>query len=307
MRPKRLIWLAFVFITAVTAFLFLPFNRSGIREENVLVPIEIVNIPPGLTLLEISSNDIEIRIHGPETGGDSFKPPAAYTIDLSNTPEGPSTIPIEKAAFQLANGIELKKIDPQFILVKLEKILSRQLPVSIVTTGKVAPECYISEMVVSPASVIIRGPKSAIASMEMVPTKPIDIDGLQESTKKETSLNLPDHVEADLTPAIVLIDIFVKEAIISRKYENIAVKSKGSPLQVSISPSAINLEITGPRKVLDRLENEGRIEPYVDCTGLQPGVFARPAIISLPLKTALEKAYPEIFTVTITVQNPSGD
>lgn len=306
MHPKRLIWPLSVFIAIIAALLFFQFNPAGNHEENILIPLEIKNIPPGLMLLETSTRDIEIRIRGLKTGSKEDRPQAVYTIDLSNTPEGSSTIPIDRTVFRLASGTELIEVDPRFVLVKLEKEISRQLPVSVVTSGKVAPECYVSEMVVSPASVIIRGPKSVIVPMETIPTKPIDLDGLQESTKKETSLSLPDIVKTDLKPAIVLVDVYLKEQIISRQYEKVAVKSKGSPLQISISPSEINLEITGPVKVLDRLENEGRIEPYVDCTGLEPGVFARPAIISLPLKTVLEKAQPEIFTVTVTVQNPSG-
>ena len=191
MRSKRLIWIAVLVIAAATLLALFQFNRPGVREENILVPLEIVNVPPGLVLLELSTRDIDVHLSSPAGGKTQADLLTSYTIDLAKATQGEITLPIDKDAFQLPAGGELLSVDPRFVRIKLDREIARQLPVSAVTAGTVAPEFRISEMVVSPPTVVIRGPRSLVAPLEHIPTKPIEVGDLYETIKKETSLDLP--------------------------------------------------------------------------------------------------------------------
>ncbi|MBU4185867.1 MAG: hypothetical protein KKC23_06680 [Proteobacteria bacterium] len=182
--------------------------------------------------------------------------------------------------------------------VKVEKETKKELPVIVSFSGKPAPG-FFTYAVTKPSSVMLKGPENILGPIEKIFTKPIDVNGLSESFKKEIALDLPECLDIISFSGIILAEVFIEEQIVAREFKNIPVKGKDSTYTFSITPPAIDIEVKGPVNVLEKLYQENGLEVCVDLKGLKPGVYVRRASIILPVKTILVGVKPEIFTVKI--------
>ncbi len=295
---RNLKWLLLCCVLGVCIFVLYP--SLSLHETDIFVPVDPGQIPAGLTLTGPPLKGIEVRVHAPKSTISSLSHvKIRYVLDLSGVDVGVSSIPINRDYIQLPKGVSIDRITPTFLTVKVEKEVTKELPVKIAYTGKPATGFSASGAVAKPLSVTLRGPESILVPMTEVLTKPIDIKGLSEPFKKEIALNLPENIEIVSPSGIVLAEIFIEETIVTRTFNDIMVEGKDTPYNYSITPAAIHIEVEGPVNVLETLQAKKGIKVYVDLKGLKPGVYVRRAVITLPVKTTLVGVKPEIFTVKI--------
>jgi len=276
------------------------YPRLTLHETDIFVAVGPDQIPSGLTLSGPPLKGIEVRVRGPKSTVLTLADiNIRYVLDLSGVDVGVTSIPINSDRISLPMGVSIDKITPAFLTVKIEKEVTKELPVNIAYTGKPATGFSAVGAVAKPLSVTVRGPESILDPMTEIPTKPIDIKGLSESFKKEIALNLPENIEIVSPSGIVFAEIFIEETIITRAFKDIVVEGKDTPYSYSITPAAIHIEVKGPANILETLQDKQGIQVYVDLKGLTPGVYVRPAVITLPVNTTLVGVKPEIFTVKI--------
>ncbi len=278
---------------------FLLWHDSPFHETDIFIPIDPGKIPDGLSITCPPLKGLEVRISCPESlvkTLSEIKP--RYLLDLSNINEGVNNIPIRKDDIKLPSGISIINITPSFLTVKVEKELKKELPVIVSFSGKPAPG-FFTYAVTRPSSVMLKGPENILGPIEKIFTKPVDVNGLSESFKKEVALDLPECLDIISFSGIILAEVFIEEQIEAREFKNIPVKGKDSTYTFSITPSAIDIEVKGPVNVLEKLYQENGLEVCVDLKGLKPGIYVRRASIILPVKTILVGVKPEIFTVKI--------
>jgi YbbR domain-containing protein len=143
------------------------------------------------------------------------------------------------------------------------------------------------------------GPETVLSSIDAVLTKPIDINGRSESFRKETALDLEAGLEVCASSGIILAEIYIAEKKITRRFTDILVEGENTPLNFSISPPTITIEIKGPQKIVENLQPEKDIRVLVELKDLNPGVYVRRATITLPVKTSLVIVEPKLFTVKL--------
>jgi len=278
---------------------FLLWHDSPFHETDIFIPIDLGKIPDGLSITDPPLKGIEVRIRCPESLVKTLSEiKLRYLIDLSDINEGVNNIPIRKDGIKLPSGISIINITPSFLTVKVEKELKKELPVIVSFSGKPAPG-FFTYAVTRPSSVMLKGPENILGPIEKIFTRPVDVNGLSESFKKEIALDLPECLDIISFSGIILAEVFIEEQIVSREFKNIPVKGKDSTYTFSITPPVIDIEIKGPVNVLEKFYQENGLEVCVDLKGLKPGVYVRRASIVLPVKTILVGVKPEIFTVKI--------
>lgn len=270
------------------------------QEANLFLPVQAVGIPAGLTITGPPLQRLDVRVRGPKSvietlGNLKLK----YFLDLSEVDIGIKTIPIETKSILLPKGISVVAVHPSSITIRIEKEIQKELPVVISYTGKPASGFFVAGTIAKPMSVVLRGPENMLDVMEKILTKPLDVNGLSESFKKEIALDLPEEIEAVSSAKIVQTEIIIAQEIVTRNFNDIPVSGKNTPYPYKITPPVINIEVKGPANVLEKLFKDKRINVYVELKGLKPGVYARRASITLPVKTTLVGVNPEIFTVKI--------
>lgn len=291
-------WLIFCFLLGVTAVL----ACSGFtaHEAEFFIPVEIGGIPSELTVTGSHLKGIDVRVRGPKSALETLaKLKLKYLLDLSGAGVGVKTIHFDRNRIALPKGVTIIKINPELLTIRIEKEIKKELPVIIAFSGKPGSGFIVAGAVTKPLSAVLRGPQNILGPMEKVLTKPIDIQGVSESFKKEIALDLAEDLEVISASKVVFAEIFIEEKIAAKIYHDIPVEGRDTQYRYSVSPPGVTIEVKGPVNLLEKLYTEKGIKVYVDLKGLEPGMYVRRASIALPLKTTLVGAEPEIFTVKI--------
>lgn len=284
----------------VSACVFLLWTCSSSYEADIFIPVDLGIMPEGLTITGPLKKGIELRVRGSKSVIETLPElKLQYVLDLPDIDVGVSSVPIDQDRIPLPKGVSIVKVNPSFLTIKVENEIQKEVPVIITFSGKPASGFIVAGAVAEPVSVILRGPASILAPIVKVKTKPIDINGLSESFKKEIALNLAEDLEVDSSSRLVLAEILIEEKIGTKIFNDIPVVGKGILSSYSITPPTISIEVQGPINILKKLNAENGLQVYVDLKGLKPGVYVRRAAITLPVKTTLVGAQPEIFTVKI--------
>jgi YbbR domain-containing protein len=280
---------------------FLPGSCASLQETVILIPVDIGQLPAGLTITGPSLKGIEVHVRGPKSTVKSLSDiKIRYVLDLSGVHVGVNSIPIKKDHIILPKGISIIRINPTFLAVAIENKIKKELPVKISFSGKPDTGFIVAGAVAKPLSVIMQGPENILGPMEKVLTKPIEIKGLSESFKKEVALDLVEDLEIISPSEIIFAEILIQEKIVNKKIFDIPVEGKNSPFSYSITPPVLNIEVKGPVNIIEKLHREKWITVYVDLKGLTPGIYVKRATITLPVKTTLISVTPEKFTVRIS-------
>ena len=284
----------------VSAGFFLLGSCSSSHEADIFIPVDLGIMPAGLTTTGPLIKGIEVRIRGSKSVIETLPDlQLRYVLDLSGVGVGVKSIPVEQDRITLPKGVSIVKVNSSFIPVKVENEIQKEVPVIISFLGKPASGFIVAGTTAQPSSVILKGPESVLASVVKATTKPIDIDGLSESLKKEIALDLAEDLAVASDSKLVLAEILIEEEMVARKFNDIPVAGQDILYQYSITPPTINIEVQGPVNILEKLNTENGLKVYIDLKDLKPGVYVRRVTITLPVKTALVGVKPEIFTVKI--------
>jgi hypothetical protein len=303
---KYIIWLFLCICIAGTVFWTLKI-LPGIKteEKEIFAELVIAALPDGLTTAAPSVKFISARVKGPANLVNSLTDnQLKYSLNLEASGPGLKSIPLSAKHFGLPEALHITDIEPEMITLRIKTSDRKTLPVYLSIAGKPAAGFTVIDSLAVPGEVAVSGPKNLLAGMDRVMTKPITIEGIAESIKKETALDLPGGVKTiGITKAIVA-DIRIEEKTGRRTLAGIPVVARGTGYTAVFSPPEIILEIEGPANTLAKLDRTVDIVAYVDLTGLKQGVYVRRASISLPLSITLVKADPELFTVSLSKRSP---
>ena len=301
----------FVILAVCLFFIFLIGCTTEIEETDLLLPVNFLPMPRVFVKPLSYTKNIEIHIKGPSKLIKLIKMDNLnYTVDLYtdivSDPVGESvfikpgiySIPVIEKRIPVFSNVEITNINPNFIMVELDRKISKYLPVSVPYIGKPASGYLALTAKTEPKVIEIKSGESIIRYIEKVETKPLDITGVMESFKKEVPLEL-DVSSFSSSCEIIIVSVPIQKEIITKKIKDITVKTKNCLNKCRIMPSKIQIQVKGHSNILKEPNILDKLEVYIDLDGLKQGVYVRTAVIKLPLDTILIGASPENFTVKI--------
>ncbi len=163
-------------------------------EVGLTVPLELINIPRDLIVVNNVVHGIEIRVNGPRSlvrslAGESL----SKRLDLSNTKAGTVSFSISSEGIPLPRGVKVTRINPTQVIVVLQKLMTQKITVKPRIVGKPAPGYEIASVQLNNPQVEIAGPEEVVKNIESLYTKPIEIQGLKTDLKQRTSLDFRNH------------------------------------------------------------------------------------------------------------------
>jgi hypothetical protein len=289
-----------LFLLLAGAFIF-QCSCTATQETEIFISVAVQNIPEGLMITGKPPAELELLIRGPKSLVQRLASKKInYALDLSTVTPGINNISIHPDHLNLPDGIAIAEETSHLLLtLRIAHELQKELPITITVTGKPKSGYLTTKTIPEPTTVILKGPRNILSSMETVLTKSIDINGLTDTLKKEIALDLVEDLTIVNPSSVIVGTILIEEKVVTRTFKNIVVNGKNTTHNYIITPPAINMEVKGPENILENLSTDTGLEVYVDLKGLEPGVIVRRATITLPLKTALVGATPELFTVKI--------
>jgi YbbR domain-containing protein len=276
-------------------------RRIAVEESDLFVPLILGPPPAGLMVVGQVPNGIEVRVRGPRHLLKTL-PQAnpVCRIDLAGIQRGTVPVHVEAAGIQLPQGVAILTIEPAMMTLRIDSKIQKQVPVVIRHAGQPAAGHQVGTLAAVPTSILLAGPEYLLGPLDRVSTQPVDISGKNESFQKAVALDLPEGIDIAARDKVVKGSIGIDETVSTREFKAIAVSGKNSAYDVRVTPANIDISVKGPVNLLDRLGEKNGLNVYVDLNGLKPGVYARRAVIGLPVKTTLIDAKPEIFTITLT-------
>ncbi len=274
------------------------------------IEVRTTGLAPNSELVGRPTETARILLEGPtsvldEIGLDDY----IGIIDLSSVATGEETLPIlVQGDFE---SVELLDTIPDAETVRVEQIVTREIPVQLIVRGDVARGHRIGSERVEPDTVIVTGPAPRVDQLSearvtyFVDDSREDISESRRPTYYDVSGNVASIVGLDVTPTEVEIIIPVIE-LAGFAEKPITVDWIGEPAQgyrlLDLRVDPVSAQVTGlPNAIEDlRLQTE-----QVDISGLTQ-TETRPVTLDLPEDVSLVDVQPFIVTVEIEPILSSG-
>ena len=297
---------------ALLAAFFLSGCTTEPVETHLLLPVQFSNVPEGMTVTQFRTDKIEIRIKADPRVIEKIKEkhlqyPADLYADLDIDPAGETDsigpgyylLPVDKRRIPVDPEITILDISPSYLGVRLENIIIRTFKIEVPYSGTLPRGFLALAPAPEPASVTLAGAESLIEQIQTLKTKPVDIADAREPIKKEVPLDLENPQLYTASSPIIVVSVQIQEEQVEKIIENLEIQIRHCPHTARIEPATITIGVRGPYGTIHNKETLGQIFAFIDLEGLKPGVYARHALINIPVGLTMTRSDPRVFTVKI--------
>jgi YbbR domain-containing protein len=253
-------------------------QRGSVQSFNV--PVTYRGLPPHLIITNGHPQSVKIEVSGPRTLLSLIDPSRlALRLDLNGVAVGQASFKIGADAFNVPRQTMVTGIAPSQIVLDVDRIVTRDVPVRLVMVDSTAPGYHVTGAVANPHTVQLRGPSKDLARIDDVESQPISLAGLAANDTRLISLAAPSET-VRVEPAQVTANIQVGPIVIQKKFHNIPIQVRESDYPYWLQPSHVNLTVRGPQTLLARFDPHGAA--YVEADGMIPGSYDAEVQVALP-------------------------
>lgn len=182
----------FSFVLALILWLTLIPEEKIFSEKPLIIPLETLNIPPQMELVEKPSPTIDVTIRAPNRLMNQITAAnVSAKLNLEKATVYQEEYPLNKNMITVPEGAEVVRVSPNKVSLKLENTREAMLDVVPNFIGKLQQGFKIEKIDVAPSRVLVKGPESKIKIKDKVRTSPVDISSLTQSVEIEADLILP--------------------------------------------------------------------------------------------------------------------
>ena len=168
-------------------------------------------------------DQVEIRISGDKRRlGQIREGDLRVLVDLTGTPVGTHTLTLAPDTVtmpDLPTGIKLEDINPKKIVVRLEAIEEKEVPVRVETQGALPNGMEVYSEVAAPARVRVRGPASYLRTLNVVSTERVDVSGRAEDfTARQVRLAPLSNEDASPLDSFVDVNFRIGEERVEKTF-----------------------------------------------------------------------------------------
>lgn len=147
---RRNLWLKAIALGLAVIMWWFVAGESKVQ-VGFIVPLEIRNIPSGLTITNKVERQVEVRLAGPPSLLGTLQPTDINAaIDLAGAKPGKQVIPVDDRSIRVPPGIKVQRIYPSTVEVTLERLERRSLPVVARLVGGAEARRRISKIEIVP-------------------------------------------------------------------------------------------------------------------------------------------------------------
>ncbi|MFQ5735322.1 MAG: YbbR-like domain-containing protein [Thermodesulfobacteriota bacterium] len=165
-------------------------------EVGFLVPIGYKGMPKDLVISSTPPDEVEVRVVGPKLFINNLSSSQIIAeLDLSGAVEGVNTYRFKPSDVTTPMGVEVLRLRPESIDVRMARIETRTLQVKPRITGKPKDGFEIADIIVSPRTVDVTSLNKRILKLKTIRTAPVDASGLDHSVSTMVGLEIPSKYE----------------------------------------------------------------------------------------------------------------
>lgn len=302
-------------IMAIALWFYAISKHTGDIKEDIQLTI---NAPPGLTIMDTSSDIVNVGLSGPQNIIDRIsdmikdnKIKARFDIpDINDVEEDnfKRTIRLNRRNFNFPKEIRLNSLIPNEIEITLGRLESKYVKVQIQKKGTPALGYEMSSEFFYPREVLVTGPVNILKEADTINTSVINIRGITSEqnrtfpwvvdienaisiVKDDKYISVPVKCEAEIN-----VWFHVTEQMGTKIFDNVKVnvfQPVNYDFKVKLKEEYISLCLKGSKLTLDML-NSKDIMAYIDVSSLSPpGPYNQPVICNIPKGLEIEGNPPE--------------
>jgi YbbR domain-containing protein len=247
----------------------------------------------------------KVNISGPESFVAQVKHVHA-NLDVTNARQNIETpLPVQ-AVTESGSSVQGIAVEPASIQVNLPVAQQggyRDLAVKVMITGKLATGYRLNNISAAPLTVTVYS--EDIPLIESLPgyveTATLDLSGVSNNIATQLSLNLPSGVMLIGSQTVsVQIEIVPIEDSRPVAFRQVEVIGLGNGLRADISPTTVDVILTGPLAVLNSLQPTD-VHVLLDLSGLNTGTYQLiPAVTVVEQGVTVQSILPGTVEVTVT-------
>jgi len=210
---------------------------------------------------------------------------------------------LSKAEINLPPEIFIKKIEPDFVEIKIDKGIKKSLIVKEVVQGNPAPGYMVKKITITPNVVEVYGPESVLKEKKYIKTKPILINGMNKSFTQRVELeqfhrsikNLPN----------VNVYVIIEQSLKEKTFKDIPIQIINLPenkKDIKLKPSSVNVTVEGSETAIQTIKQEDIIV-YLHATNLPDGKYELPLSAIAPKGIKIKRIEPKIAEISIGLIN----
>ena len=204
--------LKFLAVIFSLALWFLVVGEKKI-EVGLMISLGLKGIPEEMVVIDHSVEEIEVRVSGPKGVINDISPAElSASVDLSGADAGSNTYRLSPGNIRTPKGIDVVRIRPFSVDVKLERLERKSVPVKVKFSGKPAKGFEIKNVIVLPNDAVVIGRKKDLKKVRSIKTTPIDILGiLADNSFEEVPLDISGKPIKGVEPETVSVTVTVEE------------------------------------------------------------------------------------------------
>lgn len=286
-------------VSLIFAFViwFYVLNKTHISIEKS-IPIDI-NVPKGMSLLSSDTKEITYVLEGPRAFMRSLLDrDERITIDLDDYKPNKKNyyeVPIKTTGMTLPFGVDILKIIPSKVMIKIEATDTKKVPLRTNFIGNVSGDYKLIDFQLTPDKVTIFGAKSTVSKINEVLVSPIDLSEL--SGNGEINLGVSGLASGigvkNGTPIVFQYKIRPKRANMNLK--EVAIRFLTSTKIIRVGSRKVSLDLLADEDVLD----SSKIEVIADIPDDSKGRVDVKLRVNLPDGVELLSIRPEKVTVFV--------
>lgn len=242
-------FLIFLFFVAISFGFWMLQTLDGNFETEFTIPLRLKDVPKDVVITSDLQDEVRVKVEDRGTVllnymlGRSFLPISINFSDYENS-SSRVVLPYEdlrkRVSSQLNSTTKLLSVYPDSIGFVYSQGKFKKVPVSV--SGKIIPgiQYYISDIKLSPDSVIVYAPAEVLKTVQTAYTMPLDCEDLTENTSLRTSLKKIDGAKYDPS----FCDVSVSVDMYSEKTVEVPVVGIGFPANKTLRTFPSKVKVT---------------------------------------------------------------
>ncbi len=260
------------------------------RNKNGTFPVELksnVTMKPGYVLINTSITPDSQSFLAEESIIDSVGTVKA-NLDLKNLDR--DTTQTVGCKVYNKDGNEISSLSTGLkVNVKLE--VAKEVPVSLVTRGRLATDYVETLRVIEPLKILLSGPADALSKLNDIKTEQIDIDKIKGNFTATVPLVVPEGMKLVNSPKEIMVNINVEKLVVRdiellQKDISILNGINDGSMNYEIKTEKLTIKIKGRQPDVDAIKVSDLMSA-VDVSNLTEGMHNLPLNINLPLQVKL--------------------
>ena len=180
-------------LLAIALWLFV--GSAEHTEIALALPVEYVGLEGPLTLEGPRRDMVDVQLQASRWASAQVSPATVHVrVDVGVLREGDNVVHLIPDSVQVPPGVRVTRVSPAWATVRATRAATRTVQVVPQLLGRPAADHVLGPVVVDPAMIQIKGPRTTIEGRTVVETLPVDVSGRRAPVTQTVGLALPDSV-----------------------------------------------------------------------------------------------------------------